>query len=246
MMADEEKTENQEQPEEATEEEPQAEEAPAEEQEAEEAPAEEQEAEEAPAEEPAADQPAADPDAPADEQSEEDAPAEEPPAQDAPAEERAGGDDEDAGPPSPKQLRKQRRSQFTGPAKPPRGPEERAGERAEARGRSAAERRRYRTASRQRGGEPGAGTPPAERVAGPKKVRTGTVVSTKAAKTITVQIEVTHRHPTYEKVVRRSDTLHAHDEAEQAQQGDVVRVVETRPLSRTKRWRLVEVLERAR
>jgi small subunit ribosomal protein S17 len=201
MMADEEKTETEEQPEEATEEEPQAEEAPAE----------EQAAEEAPAEEP-----------------------------------REEADDDESGPPTAKQIRKRKRSEFTGPVKPARGPDERANERAEARGRNAAERRRHRTSRRQRRGEPQPGTPPADRAAGPKKVRTGTVVSTKAAKTITVRIEVTHRHPTYEKVVRRSDTLHAHDEAEQAQQGDVVRIVETRPLSRTKRWRLVEVLERAR
>jgi small subunit ribosomal protein S17 len=61
-----------------------------------------------------------------------------------------------------------------------------------------------------------------------------------------VQIEIKRRHPTYEKVVRRTSTIHAHDERNQAQEGDIVRVVESRPLSRTKRWRLVEVLERAR
>jgi small subunit ribosomal protein S17 len=72
------------------------------------------------------------------------------------------------------------------------------------------------------------------------------VVSNKADKTITVRIEVARRHPTYEKVVRRSTTLHAHDEANEANEGDVVRVIESRPLSRSKRWRLVEVLERAR
>jgi small subunit ribosomal protein S17 len=72
------------------------------------------------------------------------------------------------------------------------------------------------------------------------------VVSNKADKTITVRIEVARRHTTYEKVVRRSNTLHAHDEANQAQEGDIVRVVETRPLSRSKRWRLLEIVERAR
>ena len=59
-------------------------------------------------------------------------------------------------------------------------------------------------------------------------------------------IAVVRRHPTYEKVVRRSGKLHAHDEENQAKEGDVVRVVEARPLSRTKRWRLLEVIERAR
>jgi small subunit ribosomal protein S17 len=77
-------------------------------------------------------------------------------------------------------------------------------------------------------------------------VRQGTVVSAKPDKTITVQLEITRRHPSYEKIVRRTSTVHAHDEGNQAQEGDIVRVVESRPLSRSKRWRLLEVLERAR
>ena len=72
------------------------------------------------------------------------------------------------------------------------------------------------------------------------------MVSAGADKTITVEIAVVRRHPTYEKVVRRTSKLHAHDEANQAHEGDLVRVVESRPLSRTKRWRLLDVLERAR
>ena len=106
-------------------------------------------------------------------------------------------------------------------------------------------RRRYRAARRRKRGEPGAGTPPAPRVPGPKKVRQGTVVSAGGDKTITVEIAVVRRHPTYEKVVRRTSKLHAHDEANEAQEGDVVRVVESRPVSRTKRWRLLEILEKA-
>jgi small subunit ribosomal protein S17 len=81
---------------------------------------------------------------------------------------------------------------------------------------------------------------------GKRKVRLGTVVSSGAAKTITVRIERARRDPTYEKVVRRSSTVHAHDERNEANEGDVVRVAETRPLSRTKRWRLLEIVERAR
>jgi small subunit ribosomal protein S17 len=77
-------------------------------------------------------------------------------------------------------------------------------------------------------------------------VRRGVVVSAKPHKTITVRIEIARRHSVYEKVVRRTSTVHAHDEREEAQEGDVVRVVETRPRSKTKRWRLVEVLERKR
>ena len=63
---------------------------------------------------------------------------------------------------------------------------------------------------------------------------------------IVVRIDVTRRHPFYEKVVRTSATLHAHDEREDAHIGDTVVVRESRPLSRTKRWRLVEVLARAK
>jgi small subunit ribosomal protein S17 len=77
-------------------------------------------------------------------------------------------------------------------------------------------------------------------------VRQGVVVSDKADKTITVRIDIARQHRMYGKIVRTSSTLHAHDESNDAHTGDTVRVVETRPMSRTKRWRLVEVLERAR
>jgi len=71
-------------------------------------------------------------------------------------------------------------------------------------------------------------------------------VSDKADKTITVRIDDTRRHRKYEKIVRSTQTLHAHDETNDANAGDLVRVVESRPLSATKRWRLVEVVERAK
>ncbi|HEX8647775.1 MAG TPA: 30S ribosomal protein S17 [Thermoleophilaceae bacterium] len=77
-------------------------------------------------------------------------------------------------------------------------------------------------------------------------MRQGVVVSDKADKTITVRIDVKRRHRTYKKIVRHSNTIHAHDESNDANAGDTVRVVESRPLSRTKRWRLLEVVERAR
>ena len=76
-------------------------------------------------------------------------------------------------------------------------------------------------------------------------MRQGIVVSDKADKTITVRIDVTRRHRMYKKIVRESSTLHAHDERNEAHAGDTVRVIESRPISRTKRWRLVEVIERA-
>jgi small subunit ribosomal protein S17 len=83
-------------------------------------------------------------------------------------------------------------------------------------------------------------------VEGSPKVRQGIVVSDKADKTITVRIDVARRHRRYEKIVRSSSTLHAHDENNDAHEGDVVRVIESRPLSRSKRWKLVDVMERAR
>ena len=78
----------------------------------------------------------------------------------------------------------------------------------------------------------------------PMKTRVGEVVSTKMQKTITVRVERKVMHPTYGRIVSRSIKLHAHDEANSAQLGDVVRVAETRPLSKTKRYRLVEIIQR--
>jgi small subunit ribosomal protein S17 len=79
-----------------------------------------------------------------------------------------------------------------------------------------------------------------------RKVRLGTVVSDKADKSITVRIDRTMRHPLYQKTVRASAKLYAHDEKNDAGIGDVVRVMETRPLSASKRWRLVEIVEKAK
>ena len=81
---------------------------------------------------------------------------------------------------------------------------------------------------------------------GKRTVRQGIVVSDKADKTITVRIDFARRHRRYEKIVRSSSTLHAHDESNDAHEGDTVRVIESRPLSKNKRWKLVDVLERAR
>jgi small subunit ribosomal protein S17 len=78
----------------------------------------------------------------------------------------------------------------------------------------------------------------------PMKTRVGEVVSTKMQKTITVRVERKVMHPTYGRIVSRSIKLHAHDEKNAAQLGDVVKVAETRPLSKTKRYRLVEIIQR--
>ncbi len=79
-----------------------------------------------------------------------------------------------------------------------------------------------------------------------RKTRTGKVVSDKMDKTIVVAIEYRVRHPLYGKIVKRTVKLKAHDENNECHKGDIVKVMETRPLSRDKRWRLVEIVEKAR
>ena len=81
---------------------------------------------------------------------------------------------------------------------------------------------------------------------GRRQERRGVVVSDKGEKTIVVKVEMIRAHPKYKKVVRRSRKFHAHDEQNAAGIGDVVRIVETRPLSKTKNWRLAEIVEKAR
>ncbi len=81
---------------------------------------------------------------------------------------------------------------------------------------------------------------------GMRKSQVGVVTSDKMMKTVVVKIETVTRHPLYKKTMRRSKTLKAHDEKRAAKVGDHVRIAETRPLSRDKRWRVVEILERAR
>lgn len=81
---------------------------------------------------------------------------------------------------------------------------------------------------------------------GNRKVRLGTVVSAKADKTVVVRVDRTMRHPVYQKTFKTSAKLYAHDEKNEAREGDVVRVMESRPFSAMKRWRLVEVVERAK
>jgi len=131
----------------------------------------------------------------------------------------------------------------------PRTPEQRDAERRELRRTKAVARRRRREqekVKRAKSGPARPGTPPAEPKVSSPQERLGTVVSAKPDKTITVRIDTARRHRRYEKIVRSTSTVHAHDETNDASEGDRVRVVESRPLSRTKRWRLVEVLERAK
>jgi len=226
---------------EETPEETPAEETPVEETPAEETPVEETQAEETPAEKPAAE-------------------AEEAPAEDAPADEPAAAAEEPAEEATPdidpSLPRKERlrllKSRESGEAGPQRTPEDRHADRIALRKQKAAARSRRRKQEREkaraaRAGQPAAEpTPPREHGEGRPKTRTGIVVSDKADKTITVRIEDARRHRRYEKIVRSTSTLHAHDETNDAHEGDRVTVIESRPLSRTKRWRLVEVLERAK
>jgi small subunit ribosomal protein S17 len=88
--------------------------------------------------------------------------------------------------------------------------------------------------------------PKAEPELGRRQERRGVVVSDKGDKTIVVKVSVTKAHPKYKKVVRRTRKFHAHDEGNSAAIGDTVRIVETRPLSKTKNWRLAEIVERAK
>ena len=79
-----------------------------------------------------------------------------------------------------------------------------------------------------------------------RKTRIGVVSSNKMVKTITVTVERKVKHPIYGKFLKKSSSFHAHDDLNTAGIGDVVRIMETRPLSKTKRWRLVEIIEKAK
>ena len=130
--------------------------------------------------------------------------------------------------------------------------EKRAQERAQRRAQNAKARRSYRAKQKQKraatAGERADTLDQAGKEHGPgrPKVRQGVVTSAKADKTIVVRVDTARRHRMYKKIIRESSTIHVHDERNDANEGDLVRVVESRPLSRTKRWRLVEVLERSR
>jgi small subunit ribosomal protein S17 len=160
---------------------------------------------------------------------------------------------EPVAPVSPKERRQQsraKRATRTG-AQPTRTPEERQAARAAERSAKAVRRRALRAKLRAKAAEARAATPaeptaPREHAVGRPKERQGIVTSDKADKTITVRIDTARQHRRYHKIVRSSSTLHAHDESNDAHIGDTVVVRECRPLSRLKRWRLVEVVERAR
>jgi small subunit ribosomal protein S17 len=151
---------------------------------------------------------------------------------------------------APKERRRRARAGKAAktPVRKPRTPQERHADRLEERRKKAALRRTERARTREKGRENATvaeTTQPREHGPGRQKTRQGVVVSDKADKTITVRIDIVRRHRRYEKIVRTSNTLHAHDERNDAHAGDTVIVREARPLSRTKRWRLGEFVERA-
>jgi small subunit ribosomal protein S17 len=151
---------------------------------------------------------------------------------------------------APKERRRRARAGKAAktPVRKARTPEERHADRVEERRKKAGLRRAERSRTREKARESGPAaqaTAPREHGPGRQKTRQGVVVSDKADKTITVRIDIVRRHRRYEKIVRTSNTLHAHDERNDAHTGDTVIVREARPLSRTKRWRLVEVVQRA-
>jgi small subunit ribosomal protein S17 len=134
----------------------------------------------------------------------------------------------------------------------PRTPEERDAERRERRAGVAKQRRAYRHRLKTKKAESAKAAVPREADQAPEhgpgraKERQGVVVSEKGEKTITVAIDVVRRHKRYHKIMRSTVKLYAHDERNDAHEGDTVRIQECRPMSRSKRWRLVEVLERAK
>jgi small subunit ribosomal protein S17 len=152
-------------------------------------------------------------------------------------------------PPKERRQRSRAAKAAKAPSRQPRTAEERHADRLAQRSAKAesrtVERQRARAKARASSGDTRE-TAPREHEPGVQKIRQGVVVSNRADKTITVRIDTARRHRRYQKIVRTSRTLHAHDESNDAHIGDTVIVRESRPLSRTKRWRLVQVVERAK
>jgi ribosomal protein uS17 len=221
-------------------EEPVAEEAPAEEPAAEEPPAEEPVVEEAPTEEPVAEEPVAE-EPVAEEPVAEEPVAEEPVAEEPVAEEPVAEEPVAEEPVAEKPAAAEPAAQAPAPA-PQSGPKPKRKRLPRALRPKKGRVQRERATERKpivRAAKP-------EREFGRRQERQGTVVSDKGDKTIVVKVDTIKAHPRYKKVVRRSKRFHAHDEQNAAKIGDVVKIIETRPLSKTKNWRLAEIIEVAR
>ena len=185
-------------------------------------------------EEPVVEETAAEPEAAVEETVEPEAAPEEEPAAEEPAAEAeepaaaeapAAAPEAEAAAPAPQSEPKKKRKRLPRSERPKKG-------------------RRVRMPSTER--KPIVRLPKPEHVRGRRQERRGVVVSSAMDKTIVVKVDMIKSHPRYKKVVRRSVKFHAHDEQNAANVGDVVRIVETRPLSKTKHWRLAEVLEVAK
>jgi small subunit ribosomal protein S17 len=163
---------------------------------------------------------------------------------------------QEAAPAAPGATRRERnaasRAAKAKQASGPRTLEDRLEERRLHRENNAKQRRAYRAKQKAKRAEARTSAPQTEEQHAPEhgpgrpKMRQGVVISDKGEKTISVRVDITRRHKRYHKILRSSMTLHVHDERNDAHAGDTVRVQECRPMSRTKRWRLLEVLERAR
>ena len=177
---------------------------------------------------------------------------EEAPAEQAPAPAAEAAPEEPQEVLAPKERRARKRAAKAPAAAGPKTVEERNAERLAARAHKAKLRRNYRERAKTKHAEarkeqttPEPDQAP-EHGPGRAKVRQGIVISDKADKTIVVRVDVTRRHRRYGKILRTSTKLHVHDERNDAGAGDTVRVIECRPMSRTKRWRLTDVLEKAK
>ena len=177
---------------------------------------------------------------------------EEAPAEEAPAPAAEAAPEEPQEVLAPKERRARKRAAKAPAAAGPKTIEERNAERLAARAHKAKLRRSYRERAKTKAAAARKDQPTPEPDAAPEhgpgraKVRQGIVVSDKADKTIVVRVDVTRRHRRYGKIMRTSTKLHVHDERNDAGAGDTVRVIECRPMSRTKRWRLTDVLEKAK
>jgi small subunit ribosomal protein S17 len=216
-------------------EEPAAAEPVAEEAELEPEPASEPVAEEAPAQEPASEEPVAE-EPVAEEQAEDAQPVEEPVTADQ-AEDESVAEGAAAGEPATDEAAEQPSQTETAPTT--RGPKPKKKRLPRSQRRKHARPLREQPAQR----KPITRLPKPEHERGRDQQRRGVVVSAAMDKTIVVRVDSIKAHPKYKKVIRRSKKFHAHDEQNQAKAGDVVRIVETRPLSKTKNWRLAEIVE---
>ena len=177
---------------------------------------------------------------------------EEAPAEEAPAPAAEAAPEEPQEVLAPKERRARKRAAKAPAATGPKTIEERNAERLAARAHKAKLRRNYRERAKTKAAAARKDQPTPEPDIAPEhgpgraKVRQGIVVSDKADKTIVVRVDVTRRHRRYGKIMRTSSKIHAHDERNDAGTGDTVRVIECRPMSRTKRWRLTDVLEKAK